>query len=169
MDNALHQALRCRGTSRQAHRRHAFEPFVTNVLGAIDQVETAGDGVTLVCGEARLRLQCLSDAVVRLRLAPTYVYGDTTSVLTYELRRMSADWSFPGASPDTTLSVGDQIFSFSFNASDTLVDVVLPSAWVAENDALLRGTTFASDFHGFQIAPVSGNAVVGFDRRDVAV
>lgn len=104
----------------------------------------------------------VSRAVLRLRR--NYVYGDTTSRLTYELRRMPATWNAAGASSDTTLAVGAVITTFQLTAADTLVTVALPAAWVAEHDALLRGTTFIEDFHGFALTPVSGNAVVGFDR-----
>ncbi len=100
----------------------------------------------------------------RLRLWPSYRYGDTTSVVTYRLHSVPSTWSFTSAPPDTTLPAGDPIVEFSFTASDTLVEIDLPMDWVQENDALMRGSTFNSGFHGFQIAPVSGNAVVGFDR-----
>lgn len=99
-----------------------------------------------------------------LFLEPGYVYGDTTSTLQFQLRSIPSAWTGAGASPDTTLPVGDVITAFSFSPTDTLVRVPLPAEWVMEQDTLLRGTTFSTNFHGFQIEPVSGNAVVGFNR-----
>jgi hypothetical protein len=58
--------------------------------------------------------------------------------------------------------VGPVLTEFTFHPSDTLVIVPLPEDWVAANDALLRSTTFSADFHGFQIEPLEGNAVIGF-------
>ena len=47
--------------------------------------------------------------------------------------------------------------------------MVLPEAWVAANDTTLRSLVFSSVFHGFALAPASGNAVVGFGRNGGAL
>lgn len=98
----------------------------------------------------------------RLRLRRDYVYGDTTSQLTFTLRSMPQEWTATGASPDTTVEAGSVITEFTMTAADTLVDVALPQEWISANDAILRGSSFIENFHGFQVSASAGNAVVGF-------
>jgi hypothetical protein len=97
-----------------------------------------------------------------LRFVPEYVYGDTTSTVRAAVRQIQSSWSPAGLPADTSFSVGPVLTEFTFHPSDTLVIVPLPEDWVAANDALLRSTTFSADFHGFQIEPLEGNAVIGF-------
>lgn len=97
-----------------------------------------------------------------LRLYPDYRYGDTTATVTYALRTVPQEWTATDAPADTTLPAGELIREFTFTASDTLVEVPLPADWISANDATLRSGSFADTFHGFQLAPVSGNAVLGF-------
>ncbi len=100
-----------------------------------------------------------------LRLVRDYRYGDTTGTVTLRLRSMDAEWDPTAASSDTMLAAGPAILDFTIQARDTLVVVRLPQAWVTANESLLRGESFASGFHGFQIEPVSGNRVTGFRRN----
>lgn len=97
-----------------------------------------------------------------LRLSPTYVYGDTTAEITFALRSVSAEWEDEDLPFDTSFAVGDIILEFTYNPTDTVVVVPMPSDWVSENDALLRSEDFVDDFHGFRLDHIAGNAVVGF-------
>ena len=97
-----------------------------------------------------------------LRFLPDYVYGDTTSIIRAAVRQIQSSWSPVGLPADTSFSVGPVLTEFSYHPSDTLTIVPLPQDWIATNDALLRSSSFAAEFHGFQIEPVDGNAVVGF-------
>ncbi len=95
-----------------------------------------------------------------------YRYGDTTGTVVLRLRDMPSEWDPAGASGDTTITSGSTITEFSFAASDTLIAIPLPQAWVTRNDTTLRSTAFSTSFHGFQIEGVSGNLVSGFDSDD---
>ncbi|MEX1055125.1 MAG: hypothetical protein WED81_03785 [Rhodothermales bacterium] len=97
-----------------------------------------------------------------LRFLPDYVYGDTTSIVRAAVRQIQSAWSSVGLPADTSFSVGPVLTEFTYDPSDTLIVVPLPQDWIATNDVLLRSTSFAADFHGFQIEPIEGNAVVGF-------
>ncbi len=99
---------------------------------------------------------------VRLELRRSYLYGDTLAAVTLALHDMLEDWPFSGVASDTTLSAGPQVRTFTFAPTDTLVQVELPAEWIAANDTTLRSNTFSTSFHGFQLTPVAGNAVVGF-------
>lgn len=105
---------------------------------------------------------------VRLELVRNYVYGDTTSVLPMQLRQVDGSWTPSGLSSDTTLGTGDLIKAFNVSASDTLVTVDLPAAWVAANGSQFAAADFLSAFEGFAlsvdstVAPMPG-AVVGFN------
>ncbi len=98
-----------------------------------------------------------------LRLVNNYVYGDTNATVTLRVFEMPAEWEDDGATADTSFTIGPQIHEFSFSARDSLVVVRLPSEWVTANDTTLRSTRFNTSFHGFHLAPVSENAVVGFN------
>ncbi|SHK77985.1 hypothetical protein [Rhodothermus profundi] len=99
---------------------------------------------------------------VQLQLRRSYLYGDTLSSVTLALHDMLEDWPFSGVASDTTLPAGPQVRTFTFTPTDTLLQVALPAEWIAAHDTTLRSRTFATSFHGFQLAPVAGNAVVGF-------
>ncbi|ARA92455.1 hypothetical protein AWN76_004245 [Rhodothermaceae bacterium RA] len=106
------------------------------------------------------------DTVV-LRLKRDYLYGDTTATITLMLRAMSEDWSAEDVPADTTLEPGDVILEgFTFSAADTLIEVPLPSDWVAANDEVFRSDDFLTAFNGFQLTTTAGNVVVGFNRDD---
>jgi len=102
---------------------------------------------------------------VRLTLVRDYVYGDTLGPVTLGLAQIQDAWNGAGARADTVITAGAEIMEFSFSPLDTTVVVDLPASWMSANDALLRSETLADDFYGFQISPVAGNAVVGFDRE----
>lgn len=111
------------------------------------------------------RSTTISDPITEasLRLVPDYLYGDTTAIFTLTLREMPEEWEATGRNADTTLVAGAELAQVTFAASDTLVVVDLPQAWVEANDAFLRDTTFFAEVHGFQLDVSGGNAVVGFD------
>ncbi len=102
---------------------------------------------------------------VFLELAPDYAYGDTTGTVTLRLRAIPSEWDAAGATADTSLLAGQRIREFTFTTNDTLVRVSLPRSWVLTHQGVLQDTAFADRFHGFQLAPVSGEAVSGFDAR----
>jgi len=91
-----------------------------------------------------------------------YVYGDTLGTITLQISDITDDWNPTGARADTTLTIGDPIMEIEVSATTQLVRFELPAEWIAENDEALRSSTFIDDFHGFQIAALSGNAIVGF-------
>ncbi|HET6566898.1 MAG TPA: hypothetical protein VFG50_02965 [Rhodothermales bacterium] len=100
---------------------------------------------------------------VQLRLVPDYTYGSTTGTTAFHLNEMPSEFTSNGARADTTLPAGATVTDFSISPTDTLVVIDLPAAWVSANDATLRGTSFGTDFHGFQIQPAGGQTVFGFD------
>lgn len=98
-----------------------------------------------------------------LRLRPAYTYGDTTEQVTFALRPIEDEFSMSRPLPaDTTLATGAVIREFSFRPTDTLVVVSMPEIWVDANDEVLRSTSFGSEFHGFKLEQIAGNAVIGF-------
>lgn len=105
------------------------------------------------------------DPVTRaeLRLVNNYVYGDTNATVTLRLFEMPAEWDDEDAPADTSYTIGPQIHEFSFAATDSLVVVRLPAEWVTAKDTTLRSAAFNTSFHGFHLAPVSENAVIGFN------
>lgn len=101
-------------------------------------------------------------ATAEIRLHRDYVYGDTTSELTFTLYDMPSEWDASGASADTTLPSGSTVETFTVSATDTLVVLPLPSDWITQHEATLREENFGSNFHGFHLEATAGNAVVGF-------
>ncbi|BBM70005.1 DUF4270 domain-containing protein [Rhodothermus marinus] len=104
---------------------------------------------------------------VRLELPGDYVYGDTLGSVTLALHDMTEDWPYAGVGSDTTLSAGPPVRTFTFAPTDTLVQVDLPAEWIAAHDTTFQSNTFSTSFHGFQLAPGEGNAVVGFRFSDI--
>jgi hypothetical protein len=107
-----------------------------------------------------------------LLLQPDYRYGDTTATLTLAIRDLVDEWNELGTTADTTISTGALITEVTFSASDTLVKVSLPAAWVEPKEAQFRNiTTLLEAFHGFQLDPdpAGGNAVVGFNATTSAL
>lgn len=103
---------------------------------------------------------------IHLELARDYVYGDTLSPVTLALHDMPEDWPYSGIGADTTLTAGPLVRTFTFAPTDTLIQVELPVEWIVANDTTFRSHTFSTSFHGFQLAPKEGNAVVGFRFAD---
>ena len=104
---------------------------------------------------------------VRLRLVPDYVYGDTTAATSFDVYEVSEDWPVTGVAADTTFGVEDAVIgTVSVAATDTVVVFNLDEAWVAERDTLLRSSSVASRFHGFELRPQEGaaGAVYGFSE-----
>jgi hypothetical protein len=92
-----------------------------------------------------------------------YAHGDTTAALTMDVSEIATSWASLGRRADTTLTVGSPIQFFEVNPAAQTVRVVMSPDWVAENDALLRSSTFQDDFHGFRLRGLSGNTVLGFN------
>ncbi|MCZ6758181.1 MAG: hypothetical protein O7C39_07845 [Bacteroidetes bacterium] len=98
---------------------------------------------------------------VVLTMGLNYVYGDTLTPITVRLSSISDEWSAAGTRADTVLNVGASIMEIELDPTEDLAEIELPSAWVSANDVLLRSETFSSDFRGFHLSHVDGNAVVG--------
>ncbi|MCH8122421.1 MAG: hypothetical protein IH853_04795 [Bacteroidetes bacterium] len=98
---------------------------------------------------------------VVLTMDLNYVYGDTLTPITVRLSSISDEWSAAGTRADTVLNVGASIMEIELDPTADLAEIELPSTWVSANDVLLRSETFSSDFRGFHLSHVDGNAVVG--------
>lgn len=104
-----------------------------------------------------------------LRLARDYVYGDSTQTLSLALYQMARDWDPTGAQPDTSFEVGALLDTFEIAASDSLLELDLPSSWVDANDEFLRSDTVLTAVDGFQLRLADGtmtNAIIGFATQD---
>ncbi|NBC16606.1 MAG: hypothetical protein GVY18_04720 [Bacteroidetes bacterium] len=100
---------------------------------------------------------------VSLRLAPDYVYGDTTATLTLALAEVLDMWDDEGLTADTTLSTAaTPLTETSFVPTDSLVTLTLPDTWIAENGDLFTGDDFEDAFVGFALQSTTPGAVVGF-------
>ena len=105
---------------------------------------------------------------VQLRLRRDYVYGDTTTALTFALREVEGSWQptldYPA---DTLFDVGPVLATATTSVADTLVTFDLPASWVEANADLLVGdaATFGEEFEGFALVPTERpvpGAVFGF-------
>ncbi|HEX7070778.1 MAG TPA: hypothetical protein VF190_08225 [Rhodothermales bacterium] len=96
-----------------------------------------------------------------IRLTRDYVYGDTTSIVQFELLEIPGDWD-ARAPVDTTITLGATITTQSVTASDRSVVIPLPIEWIDDHSALIRSENFNDDFKGFALRSRSGNAVMGF-------
>lgn len=106
----------------------------------------------------------LDSATVRsatLELDRSYLYGDSIQTVSVQLRDMPTTWSPSGARADTSLEAGAPIATYQLSPADSSFSMELPADWIARNDTTLRSRNFASVFHGFQLHPEAGNAVVG--------
>ncbi|MFK7846352.1 MAG: hypothetical protein AB8G77_13725 [Rhodothermales bacterium] len=97
-----------------------------------------------------------------LRLENSYVYGDTLEALTLGLHEVLTAFSGFGSTLDSIPDVGPELMQFTITPADSIVEIDLPESWITANDTALRAANFADAFHGFQLVPISGNAVVGF-------
>ncbi len=103
---------------------------------------------------------------ITLELRREYAYGDTTTALEMELRRVTGTWSPTGLPSDTTLGTGDLLTTATTTGRDSVVVFTLPPAFVAANDSLFKSATFGSSFEGFELRPVTpagAGAVYGFN------
>lgn len=90
-----------------------------------------------------------------------YVYGDTLQSQQLAVYDMPNEWDASGRTVDETLSPGALLTeSASFTPGDT-VTIELPTSWVSSH-ALSDTADFDADFHGVQLQPTGGNAVVGY-------
>jgi hypothetical protein len=100
---------------------------------------------------------------VSLRLAPDYVYGDTTATLTLALAEVLDAWDDEDRTADTTLSTAaTPLTETSIVPTDSLVTLTLPESWIAENGDLFTGNDFEDAFVGFALQSTAAGAVVGF-------
>ena len=98
---------------------------------------------------------------VELRLTRNYIYGDTTSTLTFEVLDIPADWE-ERAPVDTTISLGAVAAVASVPAADRQVVIPLPQDWIDANSEVLRSVDFTADFDGLALRSTDGNALMGF-------
>jgi hypothetical protein len=99
---------------------------------------------------------------VELLLSIDYIYGDTTSVLQFDLNDVPDEWTSDGRRADAGVTPAGLIMSFEVDAGAEDVTLDLPAAWVAAHAGEIQTSDFESAFHGFQIRPTTGNAVAGF-------
>lgn len=97
-----------------------------------------------------------------LRLENSYVYGDTLDGLTLGLHEVLTEFTGFGSTADSIPTVGPELLQFTITPADSIIEVDLPESWVNTNNTALRTANFGNTFHGFQLVPISGNAVVGF-------
>ncbi len=97
-----------------------------------------------------------------LRLRRSYVYGDTTSMLTVAVHDIVESWEAPGVKADSALMLGPEVTTHTFLSIDTVVVIPMPDTWVSTYEDTLRSSEFNTLFHGLALAPVDGQAVVGF-------
>ena len=103
-----------------------------------------------------------------LQLVVDYAYGDTSRALTLALRDIPDEWDAAGSTADTVIQAAPEIVTeFNVSPTDSLVGIALPNAWIEAHSAEIRSENFNDDFHGFQLEPQEGNAVVGFSAVGV--
>ncbi|MEM1056371.1 MAG: hypothetical protein AAGI52_12670 [Bacteroidota bacterium] len=102
---------------------------------------------------------------VQIELVRAEAIGDTLAMVPVEIREVTANWNPEGLPSDTTLATGDVLVSEMFSATDSLVTLTLPDAYVAANQATFRDSLDIF-FEGFQLSVPQGatpGAVVGFN------
>jgi len=97
-----------------------------------------------------------------LSLNLDYRYGDTTSVVQFDLYEVPADWQSVAINAGSVIALGSKIDSYEVAAKEGLTSFVLPEAWIQEYDTILRDGSFSDLFHGFAMVPTDGQAIVGF-------
>ena len=95
-------------------------------------------------------------------LRRTYLYGDTTSMLTVAVHDILESWNATGVKADTTLVLGPQVTTHTFLSSDSTVTILMPQEWVSLYADTLEHAEADSLFHGLALVPVSGNAIGGY-------
>ena len=109
---------------------------------------TAGDTSSIISAE--------------LVLSRSYLYGDTSDVLTLDIFNMAEAWDPTGLQADTVLLSGDWVTSATFAAADTQVTASLPAAWIDAYSSVVKSADVDSLFHGFKLTASQGNAVAGY-------
>lgn len=108
---------------------------------------------------------------IQLRLVRDYVYGETTTEQTFELRAVQGAWTPTGLPSDTTLGTGDVLATATVLATQDEVVFDLPASYVAANDTTFTSAQFGSSFEGFAVSLPDGaaampGAVLGFSSAD---
>ena len=109
---------------------------------------TAGDTSSIVNAE--------------LVLSRSYLYGDTSDVVTLDIFDLAENWDPTGLQADTVLMSGDWVTTVTFAAADTQVTATLPVSWIDANSSIVKSADVDSLFHGFKLVASQGNAVVGY-------
>ncbi|MDZ4700679.1 MAG: hypothetical protein SH809_13300 [Rhodothermales bacterium] len=101
----------------------------------------------------------LTGLLLRLELAT--VYGDSSSPVTFALHEVLSEFKSSGNEQDDVPAVGLEIVQFTVDPDDDAILVTLPESFYAGRDTTFRSIFFGTSFHGFQVRPVSGAAVIG--------
>ena len=137
---------------------------VTDAIGGETEAQAYFDVVAPSSVPAGYADRALTSAT--LRLARDYVYGDSSVTIPATLYGFTRTWNPVGAPIDTTFEAGPAIASYDLPASDTLVTLALPAAWLTANGPVLRSDSIATAFRGFTLRVDDGatpGAIVGFD------
>ena len=98
-----------------------------------------------------------------LTLTTEYVYGDTLQEVVLDVFEVMNEFGVLDVTKDSLPAVDmTPIFQLSFVPTDTLVRAAFPQEWVSRKNADFRNEDFSDIFFGLKLAPVSGNAIVGF-------
>lgn len=123
-----------------------------------------------------IRTADASDLTASLVLERTFVHGDTTSSVSFDVFDLASEIDMGGVRSDSSfLAVPTPIDSYTYAAEDdTLAVFDLPQRWIDRNVDVLQDTTSGGDafedaFHGFKIVPTGGNAVFGFDQGSASL
>ena len=96
-----------------------------------------------------------------LQLEIATVYGDTSAPVTFALHEVLSEFDAASNEREDIPAVGPEILQFSVDPDDESVLIPLPESFYAGRDTTFRTTRFGTSFHGFQVRPVSGAAVIG--------
>ncbi len=108
---------------------------------------------------ATYRNNPLTGLLLRLELAS--VYGDSSAPVTFALHEVLSEFESIGNELEDVPSVGPEILQFSVNSGDDNVLITLPESFYAGRDTTFRTVHFGRSFHGFQVRPIAGAAVIG--------
>jgi hypothetical protein len=101
----------------------------------------------------------LTGLLLRLELAT--VYGDSSAPVTFALHEVLDEFDPANNMLDDVPQVGPEILQFTIDPDDETVLLPLPESFYAGRDTTFRTIHFGKSFHGFQVRPVSGEAVIG--------
>ena len=91
-----------------------------------------------------------------------YRYGDTTSVVQFDLYEVPSDWQSADVDAGSSIDLGPVIDSYEVAVQEGIARFTLPQSWIQDFDAVLRDDSFSDVFHGFAMVPTDGQAIVGF-------